>query len=80
MCSWHKSFIFSGCEWNTCHALQITDIIFEEDRDIEGVFIRNEAMLEMAAQLVVVYPEELASAFILNVHHLRGKKCWYLTV
>ena len=52
--------------------LHITDIQFEEDHDLDGVFIRNEEMLEMAAQLLAIYPEELASALISNVHSLRG--------
>jgi len=47
--------------------LHITDIEFVEDEETDGVFIHNEELPSVAAQLLLVKAEDLVSALISNV-------------
>ncbi|XP_013418100.1 myosin-IIIb isoform X2 [Lingula anatina] len=54
--------------------LHLGDIQFAQDPDTDGVYIVDEVILDIVAQLLGVNPEELASVLISKVSWLRGEK------
>ncbi|ELU10798.1 hypothetical protein CAPTEDRAFT_115466 [Capitella teleta] len=54
--------------------LHITDLEFEYDQDSDGVYIKDESIMELAADMLGLPAEELAESLISNVTDVRGEK------